>query len=75
VNQQPYYVLFLRQRGSECYTNEAGDSNKTELIAQANRALMRGAATAMVVKVEFWEGQHAQGHRGSEPESPSKKTE
>jgi hypothetical protein len=59
----PYYVLLLRAPGAECYTNEAGDTDKTELIAQANRALMCGVGTAMVAKVEFWEGQHAQGHR------------
>ena len=71
MSEQPYYVLLLRARGSECYTNEAGNSDKAELIAQANRALMRGVGSAMVVKIEFWENQHEQGRRDARsPEEP-----
>jgi len=63
TDRDPYYVLFLREQGTDLYTNEAGGSNRADLVAQANRALMRGAATAMVVRVEFYEGQQSQGRR------------
>ena len=63
TDDAPYYVLLLRAPGVEVYTNEAGSPDRTELIAKANRALMAGSGTAMVVKVEFWEGQGTQGRR------------
>jgi hypothetical protein len=61
--REPYYVLFLRAAGAEAYTNEAGSPDKAALMAEANRALMRGVASAIVARIEFWESASTQGQR------------
>jgi hypothetical protein len=47
---RPYYVLFVRQPGSDCYENEAGGHDLVAIRARASRAIMRGAASAWITQ-------------------------
>jgi hypothetical protein len=47
---RPVYILFVRKRGTLDYTALRGGTDKAELIAEADRMMLRGAEHALVVE-------------------------
>jgi hypothetical protein len=47
---RPVYILFVRKHGTLDYTALKGGTDKAELIAEANRMMLRGAEHALVVE-------------------------